>query len=73
MYRNIHQCTSSSELVQHIFRTSSNKKLRTTEEKNTYFQGTVVFFFLYNCPVLCSEVQTRKVHAFRDNNKGALL
>lgn len=50
MYRNIHQCTSSSELVQHIFRTSSKKKLRTTEEKNTYFQGTVVFFFCIIAP-----------------------
>lgn len=28
---------------------------------------------VFNCPVLCFEVQTRKVYAFRDDNKGALL
>lgn len=51
MYHNIHQCSSSSELVQHIFRTSSNEKLRTTKgKKKSIFKALLSFFFCIIAP-----------------------
>lgn len=43
------------------------------EKQNLFSDWKRCRCFDCNCPVVCSEVQKRRVYAFRDNNKGTLL
>lgn len=66
--QNINKCISSMEQFVLLYGTSFLKGTGKNAQK-ILSSDTMVF----NCPVLCFEVQTRKVYAFRDDNKGALL